>query len=266
MIYAFIGLGNMAGAILNGMVKSGRYAQDTLLGFDPDSSRAKQIAQQCGVTLTHSAPESVRQGEVVVLAVKPQVMPQVLVEIAPALKPGALVVTIAAALPLRQYQTALGPDVPVVRVLPSVNARVLQACSALCPGSGVSPDNIALARDMFLSVGTVHQVEEHLLAPFTALAGAAPAFLFQFVDALASAGVQGGLPRALSQQVATQMALGSAQLLLDSGEHPRQLIDQVQSPGGTTVEGVHQLDRCGFSHSLHQAVRAVIEKDNVLGG
>lgn len=265
MTYTFIGLGNMAGAILRGMVQSKNYEGDTLLGYEPDEGRARQMRDELGVTLAQSCEEAARQGDVVVLAVKPQVMPQVLENIASNLKPGALVITIAAGLPLSLYAQALGDDVPVVRVLPSINARVLSACSALCPGPAAREEHIALAQSMFASVGTVHTVSEQLLPAFTALAGAAPAFQFQFVDALAAAGVQAGLPRGLSQQIAAEMALGSAKLLLESGEHPRHLMDLVQSPGGTTVEGVHALDRCGFSHAVHQAVRAVIEKDKQLG-
>ena len=265
MKYAFIGMGNMAGAILKGMVKSGKYTKDTLLGYEPDQQRAHALRDELGVTLAQSGADAARQGDVVVLAVKPQVMPGVLAELAPALQPGTLVVTIAAGVPIAAYQQALGAQVPVVRVLPSINALVLSACNAMSPGPGVTQQQADLVRAMFESIGTVHQVPEHLLAPFTALAGAAPAFLFQFVDALASAGVQGGLPRGLSQDIAAQMVLGSAKLLLESGQHPRQLMDLVQSPGGSTVEGVHALDRLHFSHAVHQAVKAVIDKDAVLG-
>ena len=114
-------------------------------------------------------------------------------------------------------------------------------------------------------MGSVYDVPEKLFPAFSALSGAAPAFVFQFIDGLASAGVKAGLARPLAQQIATEMTLGSAKLLRQAGEHPRQLMDQVCSPGGTTIEGVHALDACGFDHALHQAVQAVIDKDLLLG-
>lgn len=265
MTYAFIGLGNMAGAILRGMKLSGGFQADALVGYDADPRQMDKLNKATGIAPTGSVREAVKQADVVVLAVKPQIMPAVLQEMAGSLS-GQLVITIAAGLPLTYYEDMLGSDTPLVRVMPSLNARALAACSAVCANAQATATQLDTAKKLFAAVGTVHEVPEKLFPAFSALAGAAPAFAFEMVDALASAGVKAGLARPLAQQVAAEMLLGSGKLLVESGEHPRQLMDQVCSPGGTTIEGVHALSRWQFDHALHEAVNAVIEKDAKLGG
>ena len=265
MNYAFIGLGNMAGAILRGMKQSGNFAVDSLVGYDADPACGERLKAEVPLTPMRSAMEAVSQAAVVVLAVKPQVMGQVLKELKSDLQKDKLVISIAAGLPVSYYQRWLNDKVPVVRVMPSLNAKVQSACSAVCGGDYATQQHIAIAHKLFSAVGSVYDVPEKLFPAFSALSGAAPAFVFQFIDSLASAGVKAGLARPLAQQIATEMTLGSAKLLKQAGEHPRQLMDQVCSPGGTTIEGVHALAAGGFDHTLHQAVQAVIDKDLLLG-
>ena len=148
--------------------------------------------------------------------------------------------------------------------MPNINARVLAAASGLCGGKNASREQVALVRRMFETVGTVYELPESQFSAFSALGGASGAFIHLYIDALASAGVKAGLPRALAQDVACQAVLGSAKLTLESGEHPIALCDQVCSPGGTTIEGVHTLKRLGFESAVQQAVDAVIEKDRML--
>lgn len=265
MNYAFIGLGNMAGAILRGMKLSGGFAADGLYGYDADARQIDRMKKATGLTPAHSVREAAQQADVLVLAVKPQIMPEVLRELQGSLGE-QLIITIAAGLPLRYYEEMLGENTPIVRVMPSLNARALAASSAICANARVTPAQLDTAKKLFSAVGAVHEVPEKLFSAFSAIAGAAPAFAFQMADALASAGVKAGLTRPLAQQVASEMLLGSGKLLVESGEHPRQLMDQVCSPGGTTIEGVHALDRWQFGHALHEAVQAVIDKDQKLGG
>ena len=151
---------------------------------------------------------------------------------------------------------------PLIRAMPNINARAGASVTALCPNPWVTEGMLETARALFATVGSVTLLEEDKLAAFSAIAGAGPAFAYLFVDALASAGIQAGLPRALAQETACLMLEGSARLVLHSGEHPRALVDQVTSPGGTTIEGTQQLARLGFEHAVQAAVRAVIEKDN----
>lgn len=265
MNYAFIGLGNMAGAILRGMHVSGRFEGDLIYGYDAAAQQALTLQQQMGLYPAASAEEVVRMAEAVVLCVKPQVMEQVLKTIAPALKPEKTVITIAAGLPLSFYEARLPEKMPIIRTMPSINGQALAASSALCGNAYADEARVAVARKLLSAIGGVHEVPEKLFPAFSAISSAAPAFAFLFADALAQAGVKAGLTRALSQQVAAELLLGSGKLMLQSGEHPRALIDKVTSPGGTTIEGVLALEERGFAAALHAAIQAVIDKDIRLG-
>lgn len=265
MTYAFIGLGNMAAAIIRGMRAAEAFEGLPLLGFDVDEEKARALAARTGLSLAPSAAEAIGQADLVVLAVKPQTLEGLLRENRGSFRPDQLVVSIAAGKPLDFYAGLLGGGQPVVRVMPSLLARVGRASSAICASPSVTAAQLDIARGIFAAVGSVHELPEALFPAFSAISGAAPAFTFQYIDALASAGVRAGLSRALAQQVAAEMVLGSAQMVREGALHPRALMDQVCSPGGTTIEGVHALDRQGFDHAVHQAVDAVIRKDRALG-
>lgn len=265
MNYAFIGLGNMAGAILRGMHASGHFKEDQIFGYDRAAHLTQALRDQMGLRPAGSARQAVSQADVVVLCVKPQVMDSVLAEIREAVDPSKTVVTIAAGLPISFYEDRLPGHVAVIRAMPSINALALSASSALCANQYADEQKTADARKLLEAIGTVHEIEEKQMAAFSAISGAAPAFAFLFADALAQAGVQAGLTRNLSQQVAAELLTGSGKLLSQTGEHPRALIDKVTSPGGTTIEGVLALESKGFSAALHAAVQAVIDKDVKLG-
>jgi pyrroline-5-carboxylate reductase len=264
MKYGFLGLGNMASAILRGMAKSGNFAADEFYGFNRTESKTLALQKELGLKPAASAAELAGKADVLVLCVKPQVLPEVLPDAAKNLRPGALVVSIAAGKPLGYYEAAFPADTPVVRVMPNINARVLAAASGICGGTAAKKEHVALVRRMFEAVGGVYELPEGQFSAFSAIAGASGAFIHLYIDALASAGVKNGLPRALSQQIASQTVLGSAKLTLESGEHPIALCDQVCSPGGTTIEGIHTLKRLGFESAVQQAVDAVVEKDKKL--
>ena len=263
MIYGFIGLGNMASAILRGMAKSGRFPEGTVCGYDLDSGKAETLRQEMGLIVCKDELETVEKADVVVLAVKPQMLEGVLGKIAPAIG-RKLILTIAAGKETKWYEDRLG-QVLVVRIMPNINARVGLAVSAVCAGRYARPEHLKIAREMFETVGSVFDVEERLFPAFSAIGGASGAFIHLYIDALASAGVQAGIPRALSQDIACRVVEGSARLTAESDQHPSALMDQVCSPGGTTIEGVHALKRLGFESAVHQAIRAIIEKDKQLG-
>ena len=149
--------------------------------------------------------------------------------------------------------------------MPNICAQVLCSASAVCPNSLCSPAQAELVRAMFRSVGAVYDIPEAQFAAFSALGGASGAFVQMYIDALSSAGVKAGLPRALAQKIACQATLGAAKLCQETGEHPMALVDKVTSPGGTTIEGVHALKKAGFESAVIEAVNAVIEKDKRLG-
>lgn len=257
MIYGFIGLGNMASAILRGMRESGKFAEDCLAGYDVAEGRAQALGMDlvCG-----SEKEVCEKADALVLAVKPQMMGDVLAKIQPGDKP---VITIAAGKETGFYEAAV-PGIHVVRAMPNINAKCLSAVTALCAGQHAGEKELALAEGIFSTVGRALRVPERLFAAFSAVASASPAFSYMYVDALARAGVKAGMPRDLALEAAAASVWGSAKLIMDSGEHPIALMDQVTSPGGTTIEGVEALKEFGFENAVHKAVAAVIEKDRKL--
>lgn len=264
MIYGFIGLGNMAGAILRGMAKSGGYRNDTLCGYNPTASKALALQAELGLVPCPSAEETARRADVVVLAVKPQKMDEVLAQIRPAMDSRKLVVTVAAGKPLSYYEQWLPQAVPVIRVMPNINAKVCASVSALCGGTYAKAAHLELVRRLFETVGTVFEIDEARFSAFSALGGASGAFVMLYLDALASSGVKAGFSRQLAMQIACQTVLGSAKLAMDTGEHPIALMDEICSPGGTTIEGVHTLKRLGFETAVEQGIDAIMAKDRKL--
>lgn len=265
MKYAFLGLGNMAQAIVDGMTKSGVFASDEFFGFDLDAEKCSRFENIYQMKTLSSANEAAKTADILVLAVKPKALEGLLKGIREDLKPDQLLITIAAGKSLNFYEALLGDQAHVVRVMPNVNAAVLCASSAVCGNPRCTEAEIVLAERMFSALGLCFRIEEGMFSAFSALSGAAPAFAFLFADALASSGVKAGFSRAMADQIAGQMLKGSAELILSSREHPASLIDKVTSPGGTTIEGVHALKRLGFESALQEAILAVMEKDRKLG-
>lgn len=261
MKYGFIGLGNMASAIIRGMAGSGKFPAGSILGFNRSLSKTTALSKEVGLVAMDDIPALVQASDVIVLAVKPQMMGDVLPFAAPYVTTDKLVITIAAGKPTEYYELAFGEGVPVVRVMPNIAARVLESASGICGGKYAADVHLTIAREMFSTVGAVYDVPEHLFAVFSALGGASGAFIHLYIDALSSAGVKHGLTRPVAQQLACQAVLGAAKLAMTSELHPIALMDQVCSPGGTTIEGVHTLKRLGFESAVQQAVDAVVEKD-----
>ena len=264
MKIGFIGAGNMAGAIIRGMVSGGFRGSDILV-FDTDSAKMVALFEECGVTICSSGAEAAELADAVVLAVKPQVFPKVLPELSPALhRHRPLVISIAAGKTLEAIESMLGSGLAVVRVMPNIAAEVGEAMSAYCGNSLVEEDDRSVVRLIFEAVGEVMELDEKLFSVFSAIAGCSPAFTLLYVDALAQAGVKYGLPKAAALKIASQAVLGTTRLLQESGDHPRVLADQVCSPGGTTIEGVCALQREGFEAAVLAAVDASLEKDQKL--
>ena len=266
MKYGFIGLGNMGGAILRGMVSCGNFAEDTILGFDSDQNKLETTAKETGLISSSSTKELVKESDIVILAVKPQQLASVLSQIIDVQDlQEKLFISIAAGYPIQRIRKLLlNSKVPVIRVMPNLNASVGEAITAICQDSPASEEQFRIADKIFSSVGETVLLTEKLLGAFSAVAGASPAFTFMYADALAMAGVQAGIPRDLSLKIALQAIKGSCINASTSSEHPDLLRDRVCSPGGTTIEGVTVLEEDGFKGTVMDAVRAVIEKDELL--
>lgn len=264
MKYGFIGLGNMAGAIIAGMAACGKFKNDYLYGYNRSEGKTLALKQKHGLIPCTSAVETTEKADVIVLAVKPQVMPEVLGEIAKCVTKDKTVITIAAGKPTAWYEERLPKGTPVVRVMPNINAKVKASVTAICGGKNATPDDLKIADGVFASVGKVYHIEEKMFSAFSALGGASGAFVLLYIDALAEAGVRAGFARPLAEELATATVMGSSALAMNSDEHPIALMNRVCSPGGTTIEGVCKLKELGFESAVQQALQAIIDKDRFL--
>jgi pyrroline-5-carboxylate reductase len=263
MKLGFIGAGAMGGAIIRGLLAKGRVARENLIYYDPDpASQAKM--QKLGV---EAAPDNseVMHAQVVVLAVKPQLLGPVMAGIKEFARPGHLIISIAAGTPLSTLEAAL-PESRVIRAMPNTPALVGAGMTCLAPGSRATPEDTALALELFQAVGQASVVEERLMDAVTGLSGSGPAFVALFLEALADGGVKAGLPRILAHNMAVQTVLGAAKLCLEEELHPAKLKDLVASPAGTTIEGLHVLENGGFRGLVMSAVAAAAARAKELGG
>lgn len=265
MTLAFFGTGNMATAILRGVLSSGLLCAKDIAAYDVDAAKPRALAQETGIVAVDSPAALIERSDVVLLAVKPNVLPAVLTENAALLaEKQPLLISIAAGKTLEFLASFLPFPARIVRVMPNLNAAVGAAVSAFCGNENATEADLAFTEKLCKSFGTALPLPESQFPIFGVLGGCAPAFVFLFVDALAEAGVKNGLTKQTALSVAAQVALGSAKMLLESGVHPRQLIDNVCSPGGTTIEGMLALQKDGFETAVHNAVQAALEKDKRL--
>ena len=261
----FIGAGNMASAIIKGLLTSACLTSGQLAVYDIDFKKTEGLASRFGIGVLPSSKAAAEQCDCVVLAVKPQVLAAVLSEIRDVLeekKP--LILTIAAGKSLTFYRDCLGYDARVVRIMPNINAEVLSAVSAYCGNGFATQDDLQFADRFCRAFGSAMELQEALFPIFGVIGGCAPAYAYLFIDALARAAVRHGMPKDKALAVSAQTVLGSAKMILDSDVHPQVLIDRVCSPGGTTIEGLLALQKDGFEAAVADAVRAAVEKDNRL--
>jgi pyrroline-5-carboxylate reductase len=261
---AFIGGGQMAEAMIGGLLSGQVCSAESIWAADPVAERRDRLKSQFGSRVGPTNREAVVWADVVVLAVKPQMLPAVLSELGSTLA-HALVISIVAGVMIRTIEEQTGSATRVVRAMPNTPALIREGMTALAPGAGVSNDDVRLVRTMFEAVGLVVLVEERMMDAVTGLSGSGPAYIFQAIEALADGGVMMGLPRQTAELLAAQTVLGSARLVLESGVHPAQLKDRVASPGGTTIAGLHQLEQAGFRAALMAAVEAATIRSKELG-
>lgn len=258
MNYGFIGAGNMGSAIINGLLNNKKVK--TIYAYDIDKTKVTNLKKVKYLDID----KLVEKADVIVLAVKPQMMNNVLNRIIKQDIKGKLFVSIAAGLNIEYFETKLN-KAKVIRVMPNLNAIYNESISALCKGTYATKSDLKIVENIFNCVGETIILNEKQLPGFSAIAGASPAFTFMYADALALAGVEAGIPRNLSIKIAAQAIKGSAVTLLESGIHPDELRDKVCSPGGTTIEGVKELEEKSFKGIVMEAIEEVIEKDKKLG-
>lgn len=252
----------MAGAIIRGACASGLLAAEDIGAFDLETKKTDALQKELGIVPFATAQELIAQCAAVVLAVKPNIFPSLLSSLAPVIQSAnPLLISIAAGKQLADIEEYLGFLPKLVRVMPNINAKTQAAMSAYCPNSLVSPTEEAFVSDLLNAIGKGIRLDESYFPLFGVIAGCAPAFAFMFIDALARAGVKNGMAKQQALEIAAQTVLGSAKMILDSGEHPWALIDAVCSPGGTTIEGVAKLEELGLDTAIIKAVDAALEKD-----
>lgn len=267
MNFGFIGAGNMVGAIVKGMtVGTGSYEGKQIFLTSRSVFSAERLAEECGAKACTTSKEVITKSDVVILGVKPNVLSELL----PPLKQDfaekkPLVVSIAAGKTLDYLSQYLPEKTPIVRVMPNINAKIGGSTTGICVNEFVTSQQKQVVRDMFSTIGTVEEIDESQFSIFSVIGGASVAFAYLYMDALAHAALKAGMPKKQALKITAETVLGSARMLLESGEAPWPLIDQVCSPGGTTIEGVTALQAGGFEATLVKAFDAVLEKDKAIG-
>jgi pyrroline-5-carboxylate reductase len=260
----FIGVGNMGEALLKGLLSTRAANPGQVFVSARRPERVQELQKTYGIKGGSNA-EVARQSEVIVLAVKPQILDQVLRDISADVSREKLIISVAAGVPIAAIERRLHPPMRVIRAMPNTPATVGAAATALARGEHATDADLTTAQTIFDSVGLTVVLDEAQLDAVTGLSGSGPAYLFLIIEALADAGVKVGLSRRASMQLAAQTVLGSAKLLIESGQHPGMLKDGVTSPGGTAIAGLHTLEAGGLRNVLMNAVEAATRRSRELG-
>ena len=264
MKLGFLGCGKMATALVGGVVEAGVFPAESIRVYDCVPAAAEALAQKTGVTVISSAEALADAVDALVLCVKPADALEAVRGMNGKLG-GKLVISIVAGLSIARLEEAAGLSTRVVRVMPNTPALIGRGAAAFAIGSAANEEDAALVSKIFSAVGCAVKVKESLLDAVTGLSGSGPAYVYLVIEALADGGVLMGLPRDLALKLAAQTVAGSAAMVLQTGQHPAALKDQVTSPGGTTIAGVEQLEEAGVRAALMGAVRAATERSRELG-
>lgn len=258
MTIGFIGCGNMATAIINGIVNAGIICENEIYLFDVNENALNKFNENFNIC--SSEKNLVEQCDVIVLAVKPNIIATVLEKIKDSIK-DKLIISIAAGKKIEYIEQFLNNPTRIIRVMPNINAAVGEAICAYTTNNLVTDIDKQLVENLFNSIGQIIYLDEKQFPLFGVLGGCSPAFSYMFIDELARAGVQNGMPKDVALKIAAQAVYGSAKMIMESDCHPYELVDKVCSPGGTTIEGVTSLKADGFDKAIHNAVNKALEKD-----
>lgn len=264
MKIGFIGLGNMAKAMIGGMLQKEIVEPADIIGSARTSATREKMAAQYGICVKEKNADVAEQADVLILAVKPQFFETVISEIKNVTKPETLIISIAAGKSLAWIEEAFGKQIKLVRCMPNTPALVGAGCTGVCVNERVSEKEKEYSLELMESFGSASLVPEHLMDAVGAVSGSSPAYVFMFIEAMADAGVAAGMPRAQAYEFAAQAVYGSAKLMLESGRHPGELKDMVCSPGGTTIQGVRVLEERGMRGAVMDALTACVEKTKKL--
>ena len=261
MKIGFIGLGNMATAMIGGMLQKGIAKPEDIIGSSKTEATAEKVKSKFNINTSTDNKTVAAQADVLFLAVKPIFFPEVIAEIKDAVKADTLIVSIAAGRKLQYLKDAFGrPELKLIRCMPNTPALVLEGCTGVCAGENVVEQVLFLLR----SFGIASVVPERLMDVVVGVSGSSPAYVFMFIEAMADEAVAAGMPRKQAYEFAAQSVLGSAKMVLETGKHPGELKDMVCSPGGTTIQAVKVLEEKGLRAAVMDAMDACIEKSKCM--
>lgn len=256
----FIGGGNMASAIIGGIINSGLASKDQITATAKTTATCSSLAERFGIHTTQDNGKAAETADILFLAVKPFLFPEVIPQIKDRVKKDALIISIAAGQPIATIESLFGHPIKLIRTMPNTPALVGEAMSALCTNENVTEEELSTAIDIFNSFGKCEVVKESLMDVVTGVSGSSPAYVYMFIEAMADAAVADGMPRAQAYKFAAQSVLGSAKMVLETGTHPGALKDAVCSPAGTTIEAVAVLEEKGLRNAVISAQRACTKK------
>jgi|SRR5690554_229217 len=256
----FIGLGNMGGAIVIGLIQSKIAKRDQIYAYTHNMDTLRVRVEELGINLSSSIKDILEQSDVIFLAIKPQVIEEILEEIHDYAKPHHIFITMSPGVSLNYTRAFFNFDAKIVRIMPNTPALIGEGMTGFACASTISHEEKQVVKKLLQSFGSVEEVNEELLDAVTAISGSSPAYVDIFIESLADGGVLLGLPRNLAYKFAAQAVIGSAKMILETGNHPSELKDSVCSPGGTTIEAVRQLEKHGFRNAIFEAMIAVDKK------
>lgn len=259
MKLGFIGTGNMASAIMGGIIKNQIIPANEIIGADVMEAGRKRVKEQFGIQVTADNHEVVNSSDIVILSIKPQFYAEVIAEIKDNVREEQIIITIAPGKTLAWLKEQFGKNVKIVRTMPNTPALVGEGMTAACPNEYMTKEEITYVLTLLESFGRVEIIPERLMDTVVSVSGSSPAYVFMFIEAMADAAVSGGMPRAQAYQFAAQAVLGSAKMVLETGKHPGELKDMVCSPAGTTIEAVRVLEEKGFRSAVIESMKTCEE-------
>jgi len=261
----FVGAGNMGSAMIKSIAGSGKIKPENIYIYDVDAEKVGLLQKEIGINVLGTSDEVFKISDVIILAVKPNMVNTVLEACKDSLSQDKILVSIAVGLPISFYKGIVGNDKKVIRTMPNTPALVGEGMTLISFDNNINEDDLNKVRPLFETMGKVEVLDEKLMSEVTALTGSSPAYVFMFIEAMADAAVLSGIPRNIAYKLASQAVLGSAKMVLETGKHPGELKDQVCSPAGTTIEAVTALERNGFRYAIIDAMNECTKKAIEIG-
>lgn len=256
----FIGAGNMASAMIGGMISSKSVLPQHIIASAKTETTLNRVSEAYGINVTKDSIEVVKNADIIIVAVKPYMYDSILSDIKEYIDNKKIIVTIAAGKSIKDVENVIGEDKKVIRTMPNTPCLVNEGMSALCPNNKITEDELELVKNIYDSFGESEVVNENLIDAVIGVSGSSPAYIFMFIEAMADCAVSYGMTRTMAYKFASQAVMGSAKMVLESGKHPGELKDMVCSPGGTTIEAVKTLEAQGLRKSVINGMTACIEK------